>query len=690
MKRIAMFFTVFCIILCGMLPVSAAASSSYVYDTEGKAKSVPKPYQTVDCVDGEFAGKRLNSPQDLFVAGDQTVYILDSGNNRIVRLNGDMTFKEEIFLTKNGERIEFSEAKGIFVGDGSLIYVADKGAQVVYVTSADGSVTGEITSPPKDQVDDDFEYTPVSVAVDTAGIIYVISSGSYSGALQYDADYNFLGFYGSEKVNVTAKVLFNEFWKKVLSEEAASGLTRNVPTSVIALDIDENNFVYTLRGGSSDNQSGQIRKLNTLGANVLLDDNGAVGTYGDTDTYFDSGKNLTVSSTLTDLVVDNSGFITVIDRTYNRLFQYDQSANMLYAFGGSEDIFGNFASPVAVEALDDKLLVLDDTRNSITVLQPTEFAANVRKALLLTDDGRYGDAAVYWEKVLAFDCYYPLANNGMGVVCEEQGNVDEAMTYYRIADNKEGYSSAFSVKRDEWIKSHFAFLLSAVVVAMLVAVVLVNYFERHKKNRYNQNISRLMYPKYCLAHPFRAYFEMKQERKGSLLIANIVLSAFFLLSVINERLTAFHFSSADDEGFNVFTVLVNTVGIFVLFVLCNWAVSTLADGEGTFGEIWIFTAYALIPYCISLAALTGISHVLCLDENAFWTVFRVIAVVWAALHIFSAVKEAHRYTVKKTITVMAVTAVGMYMMLLIITLGYSLFTQLLNFLATVYSEYRLR
>lgn len=690
MKRIAMLVILLCVAFGGMLPVSAAASNSYVYDANETAKPVPQPYQTACYIDGELAGRKLSSPADLFVAADQTVYILDSGNNRIVRLNADLTVKEEIFLSKDGRQIEFVEAKGLFVSADHRIYVADKGGQVVYAAASDGTVVGEITAPPEEQVDDDFEYTPISVAVDTAGIIYVISSGSYSGALQYDESYRFLGFYGSEKVNVTAKVLFNEFWKKVLSEEAASGLTRNVPTSIIALDIDANNFVYTLRGGSSDNKSGQIRKLNTLGANVLLNDNGAEGVYGDTDTYFDSSKNLTVSSSLTDLVVDDEGFITVIDRTYCRLFQYDQSANLLYAFAGGENRFGNFASPVAIEALGDRLLVLDDTRNSITVLQPTEFAANVRKALLLVDDGRYGDAAAYWEKVLAFDAYYPLANNSMGVVCEEQGDIDAAMMYYRIADNKEGYSSAFSVRRDEWIKSHFFLILIAVVAVMLAAVVLVNYFERHKKNRYSQNISRSMYPKYCLAHPFRAYYEMKLERKGSVLIANIILAAFFFLSVINERLTAFHFSTADEEGFNVFTVLVNTVGVFLLFVLCNWAVSTLADGEGTFREIWIFTAYALIPCCISLAALTGISHVLCLEENAFWLVFRIIAAAWTGIHLFMAIREVHQYTVKKTLVVAVVTAVGMYLMLLIITLGYSLFTQLLNFIATVYSEYRLR
>lgn len=690
MKRfVAILITVYCL-FAFTVNASAAASNSYVYNSDKKAVAVPEPYRVADYLDGEYAGLKLNSPTDICASDNGMVYILDAANNRIVRLNNDLGFNAEIRLTNGGKAVAFSEAKGIFVGNDEKIYVADKGAKKVYVALNDGSIIAEIVSPAEDLVDEDFEYTPISVIADTAGIVYVISSGSYAGALQYDAEYNFLGFYGSEQVAVTAKVLLNEFWKKILSEDAASGLTRNVPTSIIALDIDDKNFVYTLRGGSSQNNTGQVRKLNTLGANVLLNSQGAVGTYGDTDTYYDSAKNLTVSSSLCDLAVDDDGFITLLDRTYNRLFQYDQSTNMLYAFGGSESRLGNFKSPVAVETLDDRLLVLDSELNSITVFEPTDFAHSVRNAVLLNEDGKYIDAAQYWKKALSYDAYYELANNGMGTVCEEQGDYESAMTYYKLAENKEGYSSAFASMRDEQIKDNFLLLLICVVLLMLIIVAAMIYSERHRKNEYNLKITKFRYPFYCLRHPFKGYYELKVDKKGSLVAANVILLCVFFVSILRERLTAFHFSSKDPEDFNILLTLGSTIGIFLLFVLCNWASSTLSDGEGTFREIWIFGAYSLIPYCISSVVMTVISHIFSLEEAAFWATFWVIAICWTAIHIFMAIREVHQYTTKRAIGVLAITVLGMYLMLLIITLGYSLFTQLLGFISTVFSEYRLK
>lgn len=59
---------------------------------------------------------------------------------------------------------------------------------------------------------DDFLFAPVNALVDSAGITYVISSNCYQGALQYDEQGRFLGFYGSEKVTLITNHL-NQFGK---------------------------------------------------------------------------------------------------------------------------------------------------------------------------------------------------------------------------------------------------------------------------------------------------------------------------------------------------------------------------------------------------------------------------------------------------------------------------------------------
>ena len=133
-----------------------------------------------------------------------------------------------------------------------------------------------------------------------------------------------------------------------------------------------------------------------------------------------------------------------------------------------------------------------------------------------------------------------------------------------------------------------------------------------------------------------------------------------------------------------------TIGLFAVFVLCSWAVSTLADGEGKFREIWIFTAYALLPYVISLAVLTGLSNAFSLEESAFLGIVQAVAYVWTGANLFMAIREVHQYTAGKTIAVTLVSLLGMYLVMLIVTIGYSMFTQLISFIGMIINELRLR
>lgn len=673
-------------------PVIAEGSSfSYTYDYWNSSVPVPEPYTADKPLSGlAFGETGLNNPTDIFVGENKSVYILDAGNNRIVVLDENLKFARQIsLLGKDGAAIEFQEALGIFVDRNNHIYIADKTAKTVYIADETGHVEASIGTPPAEKVEEGFDYTPAKVVVDTAGIVYVISANTYSGALQYDQKQEFLGFYGSERVTVTAQLLWDIFWKNLLSETQSEGIMRSVPTSFINFDIDQENFIYTLKGGTGLGV-GQIRKLNSMGTNILFNERGQLAQFGDIETWFDSQANLTIATVFNDLAVDDAGFITALDSTRNRIFQYDQNSNLLYAFSGSGSQYGTFKTPVAVETLGDKLLVLDSGYNSLTVFTPTVFGQNVRKAISLYNDGLYEEAMAPWEEILKRDSNYELANIGMGKIYERIGDYSKTMQYYKKGNDKKGYSEAFSAIRDNVVRKYFVPFLVLMVLLLVSIVVLVNYKERHKKNEYDLKVSIARYPWYCILHPFKAYYDLKIEKKGSLLIANIILGAFFVVSIISSQLTGFHFNHNRTDQFNVFITLGMTIGIFAVWIICNWAISTLADGEGTRKEIWIFTAYSLLPYVISLVLLTILSNVLTMEESGFLMIARVIAFTWTGINIVMATREVHQYTMKKTIFIIGGSLLGVYLVLLFLTIGYSMFTQLLSFVGMVYNELRLR
>lgn len=691
LKRVA------CLLLClisvcsGWAVAAEGTSHSYVYDSWDNTMSVSEPYRATAFWEGEktYGGTPLKLPTDLYVTAEKQVYILDDGNDRVVVLDESGKFLREIRFQKDGQPLDFQAAQGLFVTEEGTLYVADKDARTVYVATAEGKVTGTVDAPPADKVEDDFEYTPISVVVDSADIIYVISSSAYNGALQYNEKYEYLGYYGSEQVTVTAEVLLNQLWKNILSDEAASGLKRNVPTSIIRLDIDSQNFIYTLKGGDGSG-TGQVRRLNTLGGNILYDDNGEPGLFGDQDTYYDSVNNVTVASALVDLVADDDGFITVLDHTYNRLLQYDSSSHLLYAFGGSGTSYGNFKSPVAVELCGENILVLDQEYGAVSVLSPTLFAQNVRKGTVLYNEGLYEEAGQYWAEVLKTDTYYELANIGLGAAYEEAGQYETAMEYYKLGNDKASYSACFAEVRDLWIREHFALLLGGVVLLLLGVVVALKLSEKYRKNEYEIQVTKWKYPLHCIAHPFKAYYELKVDKKGSLLLAGLSTLLFFFAGVVKEQFTSFHYTTGMQESFNVLLVLGSTVGLLVLFVLCNWAVSTLADGEGKLKEIYIFTSYSLITFSVCSIVLTGLTHLFTLEESAFMGVLWVVVYGWTAIQLFVATREVHQYTAGRTLFLLIGVVLGIYLLLLLITIGYSLIVQLISFVTTLYSEFRLR
>lgn len=678
------------LIICQNVVLAEGTSFNYTYNKWDHAIPTAAAYLAANAYTGNMLGVGpFEKPQDMFVTKSKELYILDSGNNRLVVFDSEFNHITTIFpKNPDGSELKFQEATGMFIDDKEQIFIADKKAKTVYIFDKDGVLKNQINSPKSDILPPKFDYAPIKVVVTSAGVINVISANTSTGALQFDSNLEFTGFYGSERVAVTPKLLADVFWKKILSKKQAAGMTRNVPTSYINFDIDDEDFVYTIRGGVGG--GGRVRKLNMLGRNVLSSSTGNEAWFGDKESYFDFQKNIVIDSALTDIAIDDEGFITVLDNTRGRLFQYDQYSNLLFAFGGISNQLGNFASPVAIDTIGKNILVLDQKYKNITVFKPTDFGKNVRLAVSLYNDGRYNEALIPWTNVLKADANYELANIGIGKAYAKMGKYKEAMAYYKIGQDTTGYSGAFEEYRDANIRRYFPWIMIGVLALISLYIIMSTLRANKKRNEYNIEISKFKFPFYCMFHPFKGYTELKFERKGSVLISNIILILFFIVSIINRQVTGFHFNTNLVDQFNLFVAFIKTIGVFVIWVICNWSISTLTDGEGKFGEIWVFSSYALLPYINTLIFLTLISNILVLRESAFYSMASTIGSCWFITSTLMAVKEVHQFDMKKTIINIFITLLGIFLVALLVAVAYSMFTQLVSFIFMIYNELNLR
>lgn len=198
--------------------------------------------------------------------------------------------------------------------------------------------------------------------------------------------------------------------------------------------------------------------------------------------------------------------------------------------------------------------------------------------------------------------------------------------------------------------------------------------------------------KHVIFHPVEGFEDLRWKKKGSIKLSLIIVCALFIAMVAERRLMGFQFNMSYDKIFNVIPLIVQSFVYFFTWVIGNWAICTLFNGEGTLKKICIYSAYALVPYifCIYIAVL--FSNFL-LQEEAIWAMFiHYVGLGWSLILMIQAMRAVHQYTFGKTLLSMVMTIVAMLLILFLAILLLSLFQQVYVFIYSVYTEvaYRIR
>ncbi len=198
--------------------------------------------------------------------------------------------------------------------------------------------------------------------------------------------------------------------------------------------------------------------------------------------------------------------------------------------------------------------------------------------------------------------------------------------------------------------------------------------------------------KHAVTHPFEGFEDMRWKKSGSLKVAFLIVFLLFLATIADGRLYGFQFGVSYDKTFNIIPYIVKSIVLFAAWVVGNWSICTLLDGEGTMKNICIYSAYALVPYIAQVFITVILSHFLIQDEVVFIQAIRIIGTGWTVILLFSAIKSVHQYSFGKTVFAIVLTIAAMLVMLFLLVLFMSLIQQVYIFLSTIYTEisYRIR
>lgn len=458
---------VFILFLCPSLAY-AAPYEGYTYDEWNRAIPAQNGYLPDKMICGDDMGAgRLKNPQDMFVAPDGNLYLLDSGNNRLLVLDQQFKVirKYDALIDAQGQPTALADPKGVYVDTAGKIYIADTGNNRVLVCDQTGKILVTIGKPEADIYPQHNDFRPTRVLADGTGNIYVIVAGLFQGAVIFDQEGKFTGFYGSNRVELSAKVLKDLFWKKIMSKEQKDNMERYVPVEYTSFDVDAENFIYTC---TARTQSGadEIRKLNPMGDNIFK-----TRYYGDLELFFYKGEAFDTS--FVDIAVDDNDFIYGLDATRGRVFQYDKEANLVFIFGGKGDQLGLFQQPAAVEHRGNKILVLDAQKGNITIFSPTQFGENVLHAIQLYNEGMYEEALQPWKEVLKMNASYSLAYISIGKAYFNMDRYKDAQLYFRMGADRINESKAFREHRTWVVRQNFGWFASTFFAGILILYIIM-------------------------------------------------------------------------------------------------------------------------------------------------------------------------------------------------------------------------
>ena len=714
MKLAKIFCIVFAVImLASCLTIGVGAGSAYqtyTYSIGGYALYSPDAYTADnDIITSEYMGLdvAITNPNDLFADKEGNVYIADTGNNRIICLDRyyKLKFTISTFVNAQGVSDNLTAPEGLYVTK-DKIWVCDTGAARIVVFDRAGNFIRIIEAPESNLFGDNSLYKPVAIAVDQYNRLFVVSSTTYQGIIVMTEEGEFTGFIGAQAVTLSA---WDILWRRFRTDEQKEQQNSVVSTEFNNITIDKEGFIFVttstidedsvsgaVKDKSKDGKYMPVKMLNTNGDEIMRR-NGFWPPAGEVDyntSSLDKDKTPTGVSTVIDVAVGQEGTWSIIDSKRQRIYTYDSNGNLLFAFGDIGTMLGNLTGIEAITYQDDKMLVLDKTTTSITVFKRTEYGDILISAIEAQNDQDFDTAIQLWTEVLKRNSNFDTAYVGIGQAMFRNGEYTESLEQFEAAYDTENWSKSFQEIRREWMSDYFIVLLLAIVAAIAAflfiskKITAINQKYTHSGGK-RTFLSELTYGFYVMLHPFDGFWDLKHEKRGSVR-ASLVYIAITVFAFYYQSIGQGYLLNPTGAYSSLFNQVIGVLVPLMLFVLSNWCLTTLFEGEGSFKDIFIACSYSLLPLPLFIIPATIGSNVVTNSETGIISMISTVAFIWLGLLLFFGTQITHDYTMSKNVITVLGTVVGMVFIIFLVLLFSTLVGKMISLVTNIYTELQYR
>ncbi len=731
-KLIKIICVAFAVLMVAAIPLTAAKPyQTYTYSISGTALYSPNAYDPMLLVDHKYMGlsEALVEPTDLEVDSKENVYVVDSKANKVICLNkyykvrtdvssngSDKGFISE-FTNEYGVKDTLTNPRGVFITEEGLIYVCDTGRNRLVVFNNDGSYVRIINQPESELFDEGATYSPVAMAVDAYGRMFVVSESTTQGIIVLTPEGEFTKFIGAQKTSLNA---WQIIMRRFRTDSQAAMAEANISVEYNNIAITPEGFIYVttsrldegqqqaaIKNRSPSGDYAPVKLLNASGDEIMRR-NGFWPPSGEvqiSSSAVDASKGLpTGASKVVDVACGPCETWSIIDAKRQKVFTYDFDGNLLFAFGDKGEQLGNLDSVAAVTYQGDRMLLLDNGESkSFTVYQRTDYGDILLTAIDHQNNRQYDKAVDDWQEILKRNSNFDAAYVGIGKAYYRMGEnevedgvtgYEKSLEYYKAAYDTTNYSLSYKEIRKEWIGNFIILIPIGIGLLCFLLGKLFKYANKINKETALKTTDRtfkeeLFYVFHVMFHPFDGFWDLKHEKRGSVR-AGIVFIALTILAYFYKAIGQGYMLKQKQEIASLMTWIISVLVTVFLWAISNWCLTTLFDGEGSFKDIFIATSYCLLPVPFTVIPCTLISNFVIDTEVSMLGFVETLGIIYMVFLVFIGMMVTHDYTMGKNIITSAGTIIAMVFIMFVAVLFSTLLIKIVGFVSNIVVELRYR
>ncbi len=191
---------------------------------------------------------------------------------------------------------------------------------------------------------------------------------------------------------------------------------------------------------------------------------------------------------------------------------------------------------------------------------------------------------------------------------------------------------------------------------------------------------------YTMSHPADGFYEIRHRDRGSVPIAILMVVIFSFCFSMNRMLASFVVNDVDPRTVDSLKELSSVLLLYGLFCVGNWSITCLMEGEGRLKDIAIAVGYSMVPMIVTYIPATIISQGIADKEEVFYTMIIAIGIGYAVIMALIGIMQVHNYTLGKTLIVLFLTVIAMFIIIFVCLLLFDLINQVYNFFYSLYTE----